>query len=311
VAFLVDLFFVARWRPTLSWHSGRYRESRDFGLRRVLSVSFVSASNLLESGVLARVVGYSMLGIFGRALSMAMLFCQRVAGLLMSSLYPILARIPRQSEAYKRVSVLVLRIIAWTVVPCATVVSLLGEGIVRTLYGTRWLSVIPLVPWAMTVGAFLAMMEAAYKLLLAHQEPRRCLQADIWRLVGMSAALAVALPFGLAAYLGALIVVHGLALTMALWWLHQEGAMHGDAVITAIGPAAVAAALAAAAAEGGRHWAYGQLPLVAQLVLYGALFGATYLLCLRALFASLLRELVVYLPEAAKVHRLLGFAEAA
>ena len=309
--FVIDLFVVSGWRPTFVWRKGRYHASRNFGMSRVVSVSFVSASNLLESGVLARVVGYAALGVFGRALSLSTLFCQRVASLLMASLYPVLARIPRASASYQKVSALVLRTVVWVVIPVATVISLVGDRIVTTLYGSRWLAVIPLVPWAMAVGACIAIVQAAYGLLLAHQEADRCLQADLWRLVGMGLALAIALPHGLTAYLGALVVVHVVALLMLLYWLHRSGALRFEGVASALVPASAAAFLAFVAAETARHLVLFDVPAVPLLIGYAAIFGTTYLAALRVLFGALLRELVGYLPRAEQVHRLFGFANAA
>ena len=309
--FLIDLFLIARWRPTFVWHPDRYRASRNFGLRRVLSVSFVSASSLLESGVLARVVGYTVLGVFGRAFSMASLFCIRVSSLLLAALYPVLARIAPRSDSYQRVSALVLRTVVWAVVPVATVVSLLSDHVVATLYGSRWLAVIPLVPWAMAVGACLAAVQASYFLLLANQEARRCLHADIWRLAGMALALLIALPFGLVAYLAGLMVVHSVALVMVLYSLHHSLGVRLRGVAAAFLPAAAAAVLATLGAEAGRRLAFGDLPAIPLLAAYGLTFGAIYLVSLRLLFAALLHELVGYLPEGDRMHRLLGFAAAA
>ena len=310
-AFLVDLFFVERWRPTLGWQPARYHASRRFGMSRVLSVSFVSASNLLESSVLARIVGYTVLGVFGRALSMSTLFCQRVAWLLMSSLYPVLTRIAPNSAGYRRVSALVLRVVIWFVVPAATIVSLLGDRMVTTLYGPRWLQVIPLVPWAMMVGACLAAVQAGYSLLLAHQEARRCLHADMWRLAGMGLALAVALPFGLVPYLAAILGVHLVALVLLLRWLHRSGGLELTGIVAALAPAGGATILAVLAAETSGRLLFGGLPSIPFMAVYGLVFGAAYLVSLRFLFGGLLRELVAYLPEAGRVHRLLGFAQAA
>lgn len=310
-AFAFDLFVIARWRPTFGWHAGRYQASRAFGVKRVLSVSFVSASNLLESSVLAKAVGYAMLGIFGRAFGMATLFCQRIASLLMSALYPVLARIPPRSEAYRRGSALVLRVVAWLVIPIATLVSLLADRIVGTLYGTRWMSVIPLVPWAMAVGALLAVVQAAYSLLLAHQEPRKCLYADVWRLAGMAAGLLIALPFGLPAYIGSLIIVHGVAFGLVTFWLAQSGGVDLKGIVSAIVPAAAATVLSAIAAEVTRALLLRDMPAIPLMAIYGIVFGGTYLGSLRLFFAPLLHELVGYLPEARRVNRLLGFAQAA
>ena len=310
-AFLIDLFVIAKWRPKWEWHPERYHASRKFGFNRVISVSFVSASNLLESSILARAVGYAALGVFGRAVGIANLFCQRVATLLMMSLYPVLARIAPASDGYRRVSALVLRVIVWSVVPTALVGSLLRVEIVHTLYGERWLAVIPLVPWGMAVGAVLAAVQGGYSLLLAHDQARQCLYEDLWRLVGMAAALLLVLPFGLTSYFAALVGVHTIALGMVVFWLVRERALGRSGIVGAFVPAAVAGAAAVVAAEVLlRVWGSGWPP-VPKMIAFGTVFGVTYVGCLRVFFGGLLYELLGYLPQAQRVQRFLGFAAAA
>jgi O-antigen/teichoic acid export membrane protein len=309
--FLFDLFVVAGWRPTFRWHAGRYRASRIFGLNRVASATLVTGSSLLESGVLAHAVGYAALGIFGRANGMAALFCIRVSALLMAALYPVLARIPARTDAFQRIGGLVLRIVAWTVVPVALLLSLVGDRFVLTLYGSRWTAVIPLVPWAMGIGACLACVQTCYYLLLAHENSRDCLRADIWRLIGMALALALALRFGLVPYLGAIAVVHGVALIMLVHWLVAGGALRYDSLAAAFMPPAAAAVLAGIGAEATRRLGFGDLAPLPLLLAYGSVFGIIYVATLRLLFGRLLRELVTYLPKGDAVQRLLGFPLAA
>lgn len=308
--FMIDLFVVAGWRPTFEWRPERYKASRDFGFKRTVSVSFVSASNLLESGVLTRVSGYASLGLFGRAQGLASLFCQRVSTLLMASLYPVLARIQPGSDAYRRTSGIVLRAVVWTMVPVAVCLSLLGPEVIATLYGTRWTEVIPLVPLGMAVGACLAVVQAAYGLLLAHHEARKCLYADVWRLAGMGLALAIALPFGLRPYMAGLLVVHGVALILILYWLKQSDGLRFESVGAAFVPATIAAVAATACAETARRFVFDGWPTLLLMCAFGAVFGVTYLAVIRTLFAGALRELVAYLPQHQRVHRLLRFAEA-
>jgi O-antigen/teichoic acid export membrane protein len=273
-------------------------------------LSLVNAASLAESAVLARAVGYALLGIFGRAIGIGALFCQRVATLLMMALYPVLARIPVQSEAYQRVSGLVLRTVLWFALPMATVVSLQSGRIVSTLYGERWLAVVPLVPWGMLVGACLATVQATYSLLLAHQEARRCLYADAFRLVATAVALALAVPYGLGAYLGALVLVQLSTLALVLTWLVRSGAIRTGSIVAAIAPAVAACGVAALVAElTGRHILI-DLPALPTLLAYGAVFALSYLGTLRFCFGPLLKEIVGYMPESGRMHRWLGFAEA-
>ena len=150
-----------------------------------------------------------------------------------------------------------------------------------------------------------------YSLLLAHNQARHCLHADIWRLVGMALALFLALPHGLPAYFAGLLIVHTIALMMVLYWLFRGEGLHLSGVFGAFVPAGVSAALAVVAAELLRHFAFGAWPRVPLMIAYGGTFGLIYMGALRVFFAPLLYELVGYLPKSGQVHRLLGYAAAA
>jgi len=52
------------------------------------------------------------------------------------------------------------------------------------------------------------------------------------------------------------------------------------------------------------------LSSIARMAVYIPVFAATYLTALRLFFGPLLRDVVLYLPKANRVHRLLGYAEA-
>ena len=310
-AFAIDLLLVERWRPTFQWSHERYRSSREFGSRRVMSLSIVVGTTLFESSVMARQVGFALLGLFGRATGMATLFCQRFSSLLTSAIYPVLARIPRGSPAYQRVSALVLRTVAWLVVPIAVGVTLIRQDLITLMYGSRWLAVIPLVPLAMLGGVFLAIGAASYSLLLASQEARLCLYSDVWRLIAMPAAVLIAIPFGLQAYLLGLVIVHLISTVLTLYWLRQTGGVVLKGIVSAVIPPLAATAVAVLATESVRLIALTQTPPILRLAIYIPVFASIYLLVLRSAFAAPLREVVSYLPKADHVHRLLRFAEAA
>jgi O-antigen/teichoic acid export membrane protein len=310
-AFAIDLLLVERWRPTFQWSHERYRSSREFGSRRVMSLSIVVGTTLFESSVMAREVGFALLGLFGRATGMATLFCQRFSSLLTSAIYPVLARIPRGSPAYQRVSALVLRTVAWLVVPIAVGVTLVRQDLITLMYGSRWLAVIPLVPLAMLGGVFLAIGAASYSLLLASQEARLCLYSDVWRLIAMPAAVLIAIPFGLQAYLLGLVIVHLISTVLTLDWLRQTGGVVLKGIVSAVIPPLAATAVAVLATESVRLIALTQMPPILRLTIYIPVFASIYLLVLRSAFAAPLHEVVSYLPKADHVHRLLRFAEAA
>lgn len=304
LVFAYDLLVRERWRPTWAWDWHRFTPAWRFGASRISAVSFSSASGVLEAAWLGA-LGFAAFGIFGRAIGLGQLLCGRVAGLLAQAVFPVLARIPPHSDSYRRASALYLRGVTWLVAPLALTAALLAEPVVGLLYGRQWTEVVPLLPWAMAGAALGAVVQTGYTLLLAHQKQKACMIADVWRLAGTTMALAVLAGMGMKAYLIGLVGVHGVSLTLVLYWLQADRALSAASIGEALVPAVVGSAAAGlVAGEVGRLVAPAGLTLaVAGLV--AATLACVYLVILRAVFRRPLMELVQQLPERRRIGRFL------
>jgi O-antigen/teichoic acid export membrane protein len=308
--FIYDLFVREGFRPTWRWSWPNYRSAWKFGSARMMAVSFVSGSQLLESSWLVRSMGFTAFGVFGRAIGLAQRSCQRIGSTVATSVYPVLTRVQPRTSAYQKASALFLRSVAWVVVPIGVVAGMLASDVVRLLYGVRWSGVVPLLPWAMIGGALAAIVQTAYTLLLAHQRQDRCLRADIWRLAGIAIMLVVALPFGARAYLAGVVVVHAVSLGLVLHWLRDDDAIVWPGVVHALVPPAVAALGSFAVVQSLRFYA-GDIAGWWSPFVFGALFAAIYVVILRVAYQGPLTELVGYLPERQRLNRWLRLPEAA
>jgi len=300
-----DLFVTARWRPTWEWSAVRYRQARAYGTTRIGSTALVSASNLAENALLTRAVGFAQLGLYNRALGLAALACQRSASLLMNALYPVLTRVPVRTPQYRRAATLVIRFVAWTVIPSAILLAWLAEPVTRTLFGSRWLAAVPLVPYTMALGAMLALVQTNYTLLLAHQQQRLCFIADVARLTGTLGLLIVLLPFGLRVYIGGLLGLHGTVLTLTTVWLWRDTVLDGEGLVGAIGPALGGSIVGLAAAlVVPRSFGTPTMPFFA-VAWQGSLFFLGYVVFLRLCCASWMREIVMHLPQRDRIASIL------
>jgi O-antigen/teichoic acid export membrane protein len=309
--FAYDLFITEKWRPTWEWRADRYAPARRFGLLRIGSGGVVSLSSFSEGLILTRAIGFGPLGVYNRALGLAALCCQRMASLLLNALYPVLTRVPIGSEQYRRASALIIRCLAWTVIPLAVGIGLTAEPVVRLLYGTQWLESVRLVPGALALGAILALVHTAYTLLLAHQRQRRCLTADVARLLGTLVVLVVALPWGIEAYLASLIALQSGILMLTLVWLHDDGAITTAGVTSALLPSAVASLAALVAVLGmSRVTGLAIGPPWTGFAAGGA-FMAIYVVLLRVFCARSLYELACQLPRRNQLLTLLRFPQPA
>jgi O-antigen/teichoic acid export membrane protein len=304
--FIIDLFFRLRWRPTWSWCWQRYKPSFDFAIARIGSGLVLNGRQLLESGLLAAILGFTGLGILNRSVGLAQLFCLKIATQLVYAIYPILTRVEDKEGNAARVGSLVLQTVIWTTLPLAVSFAVLASPVVRLVYGEKWLDVIPLVPWAMAWGAASAVFHAAYMLLLARQKQKLCFMADILVLIGSAMSLWLALPLGIKFYLMGTTASQLLASTCLLVHLHRTNSL------TIVGWAAplVAGATSALVAAGlslALFSLIGAAPQISVLnaVAWGMTFLIMYGVTLRVVFCSQLESLLHYFPARGLFQKLL------
>jgi O-antigen/teichoic acid export membrane protein len=295
--FIWDLFFRFGWRPDWTWNPASYRAAWSYGWTRIMAGMLTTARPVIEAAVVVQLTGFSQLGIMSRAVGLSVLCCQKMPSVLTMTLYPVLTRMARQSEAFERANGLVLRLVGWMAIPCAILFSLVAHPVVRLVYGSKWDAAIPLLPYALAGGTAGALYQATTMLMLADVQHRGCAVAELLTLGTLAICLFTVLPHGIGLYLGAVGVVQGIVLLWMLWSLWRTGALSGRAIVRS-----VAAPLAAGAAA----WlvcvsvrACGLLPPSASIVSAGCLvvlFGVTYGLVIRGICPNELRELVAYLP---------------
>jgi len=303
--FIYDLFVRQHWRPDWTWSWANYRAAWHFGLNRIGSGAAGTGRQLVESGTLVKVLGYAPLGILNRALGLAVMFCIKFASQLMYATYPILTRLNPNPENIARVNGLVLRIVAWVAIPVPAIFSVLAAPVVHSVYGQRWLEVIPLLPWTMLGGVVIALAQTANGLLLAQQEQTRCLVADLIVLAGTVAMLFLVLPRGVKAYLIGLAAVQLAALSLMSVWLCLGKVLKPTGIMHAVVPPLVSAGAAYLLCQRALVALGADVSTFVPAAIYGIGFGLVYLAVLRLLFAQPLREIVHYLPARATIGRLL------
>jgi O-antigen/teichoic acid export membrane protein len=231
------------------------------------------------------------------------MFCQKFASQLMYALYPILTR--SFGVAGGRVGVLILQLVAWTVVPIAVCFAVIAGPLVQTVYGPKWMPVVALLPWAMAWGVGASLTHAAYMLLLARQQPRRCLFADVAFLAGTGLALIVALPYGTRAYLIASSCVQFAVLALVLHWLSRIEIINRKSFFWALIPSVASSAIAAGVGFAALGLLRRDPDTIAMAIIWAAVFGLFYTIALRLLFSRSLEELVGYFPAKGLIKRVL------
>jgi O-antigen/teichoic acid export membrane protein len=308
IPFIYDLFFRLHWRPTWEWSWTRYQPVVRFASARIGSGLLGQGQRLIESTTLATVLGFASLGILNRSFGLAQLFCGTVSAQLVYAIYPILTRVEEKEGNAARVSSLVIQSVAWITIPMAITFAVLSSPIIILIYGEKWLEVIPLVPWAMSWGVASALFHATYMLLLARQQQRKCLIADITLAVGTGFALLLALPHGIMMYLAASTITQTLALLVITFWLWQVKALDISGWIQALLPALIASIGSALPLSIVQQFWFSNLLSIPQIIAWVISFAAIYLILLRTLFRRQLTLLVMYLPGKAQIQKILFLA---
>ncbi len=288
--FAFDLFVVTGWRPSWQFDWSAFQPTWRYGMTRLASGLVARGQQVLESGVLAAVIGLASLGIYGRAVGLATFACLKLTAVMTVTLFPMVTRFVPSSHEFRRASGLVLRAVAWTSIPAAALLAVTARPLVQSLYGAKWLQTVPLLPWALALAAMTALMEAAAFLLLANLEPRKTLIIDALNLLGTALALWWLLPFGLNVYLAGLVAVQVFLFAIALVWLVQSGAAEIKAIRQALVSPLVAAGCVAYGAK-----LFPVDSLIAAAV-FGLIFGAIYVPGLRFFSKDAFLELLRFIP---------------
>lgn len=304
--FAYDLWVKAHWRPNWQWSWARYAPTARFAVGRMGSGMAFYGRQMLISMVVGGMLSFDVLGVLNRSLGLAQMFCINIAAQLLSSLYPILARVDGGAGHPARVGSLVVQTIVWMAIPTGVAFVISATPLVMLVYGRKWAAIIPLIPWAMGWGIAFSLYLAVYNLLIARSRQRECFYADMANLVGTAAALYWALPHGLDRYLQAMIGVQVSVFLAVTRWLRQA---EGITLAGWLMPVATGAAAAWLSALGtmrilqicGQSGTTALVPCI--LASLGFCIG--YVLVLRVCFRNRLHHWLNYVPMQKVARRLL------
>ena len=169
------------------------------------------------------------------------------------------------------------------------------------VYGSQWVDVTPLLPWALFVAVLSSLTGATYSLLLSRQLPKLSLGIDIFNLIGTVLALWLFAGMGALVYLQALTFFQMVLVLISIYWLFNYRAINSEGFSLAIVPPLLSCAIAwlitYSILQTGTVSGDATLPLIVlRSLLWGGIFSFLYVLVIRIAFKTALAELVTYMP---------------
>lgn len=308
MVFSYDLFIVLKWRPRWTWNRDAYRDALYFGMNRMASNVMNSGRKMVESTAITHYFLFTGLGVFGRAEGLANMFCGRIGQQVVSALYPIITRADPASERFQKIAGLVLRSVAWVIIPIAVWFSFEASAITNLLYGNKWNSVISLLPLTMLIGCAQALGGCTYSLLLANEARRQCIRSDVFAMLLIVGCVLVLMPMGLKTYLAGASLAHIIIGIVLLTLLVRTGGIQSKGMLIALFPPLLASGLGIAVMLAvGKNIAM-PASLIVKTLVAGTLFGVIYTLVIRQFFRNHLRELLDYMPAGQWAKKMLVLA---
>ncbi|MCW2318377.1 O-antigen/teichoic acid export membrane protein [Rhodoblastus acidophilus] len=279
---------VGIFAPSLAEHAEIVRFGMISSGVTLINLAFNAAPQLF----LARLLGFSAVGLYSRAVAITQIFDRLVIQAISPVIMPALASKSRNGEDLKPIyarSISTLAAAHWPFLLC---VAILAEPIVEVWLGRAWLPVAPLV--RLLCAGSLALFAACltYPILVATGHVRDALISSLISLPPSVAVMFAASFLGVEAVAASTLLTLPLQACVAMSYVGRRLGVGPRAIAAALGASAlVAGCCGCAAAVGALAIKAGWLPPLAGLGVSGALVALAWLAALMATDHPLLREI--------------------
>jgi O-antigen/teichoic acid export membrane protein len=298
IPFGLDLLVVRRWRPGPSWWRWpmwrAYRAPSRFGLQQASSALLYGFRGFLEVVALPGALGYSAIGVLGRAQALFTTTIGRGADIMTEAVYPLLPRYAGDSTQYARKGTLLWRSMCLFAVPGALFIAIEGTSLSRMLYGKRWIDADPLILPAVVLGLAHILFLTASSLLLGSNRLRTCFLLDLLAATTAAPAVAVVLLGGrLITYLWAVAVADAVAAFAAVACVSRQ--MTRGWISEVFGPPVLSSIVAAIVVVGLHGFWMTQSPIF-RVLMSGCTYLGVVAVVLRVMFPMTLKILLTVVP---------------
>jgi O-antigen/teichoic acid export membrane protein len=142
---VITLWSVSSWRPRFQFCWADVRELVSFGNEVLLGNLLLYIGRNADNLLIGKFIGTTGLGYYALAYNVMMLPVQRASQVFAAVLFPTLSRIQEDVERVKRSWFRASRLIAAVTMPMMFGLVVLAPQFVETVYGQKWLPVVPLL----------------------------------------------------------------------------------------------------------------------------------------------------------------------
>ncbi len=269
------------WRPGRPMKLSKVRELLMYG-------GHITGSNLVSTMVrsLDQILigwwwGAAPLGLYERAYKILLVPINNLNAPLFTVAMPMLSRLAKQPEQYRRAYLSMVEKLNMVVMPCAALLIAMPDQIVRALFGQQWMGATPIVAWLGVAALYQPIAYTCGWLFMTQDRTREMFWWGIYGSALSAITIVVGLPWG-ATGVAASFAVGGLVIRLPVlfWMVGRKGPVSAGDMAKSLGPSALASILIVGTLLALRHWAvFESLTLPRSLGVSGLSMAVIALLC--------------------------------
>ncbi|MBR5282464.1 MAG: lipopolysaccharide biosynthesis protein [Alistipes sp.] len=132
------LWYFVRWKPLLVFSMKSFKDMFSFGSRMLASGLLDTLYNNVYTIVIGKVFSPTILGLYGKANSLASFPSSNLTGVLQSVTFPVLCKIQDQDERLKAAYRQMIRISAFVIFPLMVGLAAVAEPFIRIVFTDKW-----------------------------------------------------------------------------------------------------------------------------------------------------------------------------
>jgi O-antigen/teichoic acid export membrane protein len=148
----ISLCAASEWQPGLRFSWTEVRSVMNFGLNLSAFNLFNYFARNSDNAIIGRYLGSAALGFYQLAYNIMMFPVQGIAQMMSQVLFPAFSEIQDDNERFRRIYLRVCSSIALITFPLMTGAAILAAPLIKTIYGPRWVNVIPVLTILAPVG---------------------------------------------------------------------------------------------------------------------------------------------------------------
>jgi O-antigen/teichoic acid export membrane protein len=273
------LWFITPWRPALRFSTASLRRLGGFA-GNVFSQNLLFQSGRTLGGVLiGRVLGAASLGTYALASNIILVPFSRIAAPLQQVFFPAFSRVQDDRARLADIWLRATRLVAAISMPALVGLCIVADQFVEVVLGPKWSDAAPVIQVLAGVGIVQSLQTLSAEVLLAVNRSGTLLRYTMLWFVGVVAALAIGLQWGIlgvaTCYLVLALLIEPLltyvaARAVGISFMRFLGALFGVAQATVLMAVALLLLRAALAAAGAPDLAALVLLVVVGTVVYVA-----------------------------------------